>query len=81
MFVSLSPDSLADSLERPDIQNGELGGAAREGKEAKKKKPQEDSSTAGPSRGREEGGDLSQHRVQVTGISLQFQACKQLFKL
>lgn len=70
MFLSLSPDSLADSPERPDIQNGEHGGAAQEGKEAKKKKSQEDSSTAGPSRGREEGGELSQHRVQVTSVPL-----------
>lgn len=65
-----SPDSLADSLEQPPAQAGRLNGghgeAAREGKEkeAKKKGSPEDSSTAGPSRGREEGGERSQHKVQ-----------------
>lgn len=60
-----SPDSLADSLEQGDIQNGDHSEAAREGKEAKQKGSQEGSSTAGPSRGQDEGGDRSQHRVQV----------------
>lgn len=55
---SSSPDSLADSLEQPPAQNG---GHTEAGKEKK----EEDSSTAGPSRGREEGGDRSQHKVQV----------------
>ncbi|XP_059180383.1 ankyrin-3-like isoform X2 [Centropristis striata] len=65
-----SPDSLADSLEQPptrtDKQNGGHIDTAREGKEkeAKKKGSQEDSSTAGPSKGREEGGERSQHKVQ-----------------
>ncbi|XP_070846114.1 ankyrin-3-like isoform X37 [Chaetodon trifascialis] len=65
-----SPDSPADSLEQPpaqtDGQNGGHGDAAGEGKEkeAKRKGSQEDSSTAGPSRGREEGGERSQHKVQ-----------------
>ncbi len=71
IFHSPSPDSLADSLEQPpaqtDRQNGGHSDAAREGKEqeAKRKGSQEDSSTAGPSRGREEGGERSQHKVQV----------------
>lgn len=60
-----SPDSLADSLEQGDRQNGDHSEAAREGKEVKQKGSQEGSSTAGPSRGRNEGGDLSQRRVQV----------------
>lgn len=64
-----SPDSLADSLEQGDIQNGDHSEAAREGKEAKQKGSQEGSSTVGPSRGRDEGGDRSQHRVQV-GVCL-----------
>ncbi|XP_063749384.1 ankyrin-3 isoform X18 [Eleginops maclovinus] len=65
-----SPDSLADSLEQPPAkavrQNGGHIDAAREGKEnqAKRKGSQEDSSTAGPSGGREEGGEKSQHKVQ-----------------
>ncbi|XP_074475192.1 ankyrin-1-like isoform X3 [Sebastes fasciatus] len=67
-----SPDSLADSLEQPaaaqtDRHNGGHIDAAREGKEkeSKRKGSQEDSSTAGPSRGREEeGGERSQHKVQ-----------------
>ncbi|XP_044035121.1 ankyrin-3-like isoform X48 [Siniperca chuatsi] len=65
-----SPDSLADSLEQPpaqtDRQNGGHGDETREGKEKenKRKGPQEDSSTVGPSRGREEGGERSQHKVQ-----------------
>ncbi|XP_047464443.1 ankyrin-3-like isoform X41 [Mugil cephalus] len=58
-----SPDSLADSLEQPPAQNGGHTEAAGEGK-AKEAKKKEDSSTAGPSRGREEGGDRSQHKVQ-----------------
>ncbi|KAM4525441.1 ankyrin-3-like isoform 4-T4 [Odontesthes bonariensis] len=53
-----SPDSLADSLEQPPAQNG------NHTETAKRKGSQEDSSTAGPSRGREEGGDRSQHKVQ-----------------
>lgn len=70
-FTPPSPDSLADSLEQPpaqaDRQNGGHSDAAREAKEkeAKRKGSQEDSSTAGPSRGREEGGERSQHKVQV----------------
>lgn len=70
-FYSLSPDTLDESLQQPaaqtDMQNGDLGDAAREGKEkeAKKKRSQEDVRTVGPSRGRE-GGDRSQHRVQVS---------------
>ncbi|KAI3365504.1 hypothetical protein L3Q82_010580 [Scortum barcoo] len=66
-----SPDSLADSLEQPpaqtDRQNGDHSDAAREGKgkdATRKGSQQEDSSTAGPSRGREEGGERSQHKVQ-----------------
>ncbi|XP_030610367.1 ankyrin-3-like [Archocentrus centrarchus] len=64
-----SPNSLADSLEEPQVQTSKQNGghteAAREGmgKEAKRKESQEDSSTAGPSRG-QEGGDRSQHKVQ-----------------
>uniref|UniRef100_A0A4W6CAM5 Ankyrin 3 n=1 Tax=Lates calcarifer TaxID=8187 RepID=A0A4W6CAM5_LATCA len=64
-------ETLADSLEQPPAQTSRLNGGhtdtAREGKakEARKKGSQEDSSTAGPSRGREEGGDRSQHKVQV----------------
>ena len=71
-FPSLSPNTLHESLQQPaaqtDIQNGDLGDAAREGKqkEAKKKRSQEDVRTVGPSRGQEEGGDRSQHRVQVS---------------
>ncbi|XP_069373766.1 ankyrin-3-like isoform X35 [Paralichthys olivaceus] len=61
-----SPDSLADSLEQPPPptirQNG--GQSDVKGKEAKRKGSQEDSSTAGPSRGRDEAGDRSQHKVQ-----------------
>lgn len=63
--IHLSPDSLADSLEQGDIQNGDHSEAAREGKEAKQKGSQVGSSTAGPSRGQDEGGDRSQHRIQV----------------
>ncbi|XP_029311879.1 ankyrin-3-like isoform X3 [Cottoperca gobio] len=65
-----SPDSLADSLEQPPArthrQNGGHIDAAREGKEkeAKRTVSQEDSSTAGPSQGRQEGGERSQHKVQ-----------------
>ncbi|XP_049916912.1 ankyrin-3-like isoform X14 [Epinephelus moara] len=65
-----SPDSLVDSLEQPppqsDKQNGAHIDTAREEREseAKRKGSQEDSSTAGPSRGQEEGGDRSQHKVQ-----------------
>ncbi|XP_040922780.1 ankyrin-3-like isoform X2 [Toxotes jaculatrix] len=65
-----SPESLADSLEQPPTQTNKQNGGqtdvAREGKEkeAKRKGSQEDSSTAGPSRGREEGVDKSQHKVQ-----------------
>ncbi|XP_070707513.1 ankyrin-3-like [Pempheris klunzingeri] len=65
-----SPDSLADSLEQPPAQtdrhNGGHGDLAREAKETtdKRKGSQEDSSTAGPSRGREEAGERSQHKVQ-----------------
>ncbi|XP_034426421.1 ankyrin-3-like isoform X8 [Hippoglossus hippoglossus] len=62
-----SPDSLADSLEQPPPpttrQNGGQSGAAREAKD-KEAKRKEDSSTAGPSRGRDEAGDRSQHKVQ-----------------
>ncbi|CAI5658254.1 unnamed protein product [Oreochromis niloticus] len=65
-----SPDSLADSLEEPQVQTNEQNGghteSAREGmeKEPRRKESQEDSSTAGPSRGDEEGGNKSQHKVQ-----------------
>ncbi|XP_078019193.1 ankyrin-3-like isoform X27 [Epinephelus lanceolatus] len=65
-----SPDSLVDSLEQPPSQSDKQNGAhidtAREEKEseAKRKGSQEESSTAGPSRGQEEGGDRSQHKVQ-----------------
>ncbi|XP_034073910.1 ankyrin-3-like isoform X17 [Gymnodraco acuticeps] len=65
-----SPDSLADSLEQPPAkanrQNGGHIDTVRDGKEkeAKRKGSQEDSSTAGPSGGREEGGERSQHKVQ-----------------
>ena len=72
VFLSASPDSLADSLEQPpaqtDRQNGGHVDEAREGKEKEAKTTkasQEDSSTAGPSRAREEGGERSQHKVQV----------------
>uniref|UniRef100_A0A673B242 Ankyrin 3 n=1 Tax=Sphaeramia orbicularis TaxID=375764 RepID=A0A673B242_9TELE len=64
---------LADSLEQPptktDRQNGGHTHAARNGKDdTKRKGSQEDSSTAGPSKGRDEkaeNGDRSQHKVQV----------------
>ncbi|TKS89498.1 Ankyrin-3 [Collichthys lucidus] len=66
-----SPDSLADSLEQPPPQAERQNGghhidATREAKEkeAKRKGSQGDSSTAGPSKGREEGGERSQHKVQ-----------------
>ncbi|KAK5881569.1 hypothetical protein CesoFtcFv8_022350 [Champsocephalus esox] len=65
-----SPDSLADSLEQPPAkanrQNGGHIDTVRDGKEkeAKRKGSQEDSSTAGPSGGQEEGGERSQHKVQ-----------------
>lgn len=65
-----SPDSLADSLEEPQVQTNKQNGghteSAREGmeKEPRRKESQEDSSTAGPSRGDEEGGNKSQHKVQ-----------------
>ncbi|XP_056285792.1 ankyrin-3-like isoform X25 [Pseudoliparis swirei] len=58
-----SPDSLADSPEA-DRHNGGHDHAASEEKEAKRTRPQEDSSTAGPSRGRQEAGERSQHKVQ-----------------
>ncbi|KAM6896953.1 ankyrin-3-like [Xenentodon cancila] len=57
-----SPDSLADSLEQPQAQNG--GHAQGKEREAKKKGAQEDSSTAGPGRRADKGGDRSQHKVQ-----------------
>ncbi|XP_042253911.1 ankyrin-3-like isoform X1 [Thunnus maccoyii] len=66
----VSPDSLADSPAQTHKQNGGHTDVAREEKEkeAKRKGSQEDSSTAGPSKGledkREEGGDRSQHKVQ-----------------
>lgn len=56
--LSPSPDSLADSLEQPPAQSDRQNGGQRKGS-------QEDSSTAGPSREQEEGGDRSQHKVQV----------------
>ncbi|XP_029933551.1 ankyrin-3-like isoform X3 [Myripristis murdjan] len=69
-----SPDSLADSPEKAETQTERQNGAhaepSREGKEMedKRKGSQEDSSTAGPSRGREdkreEGDDRSQHKAQ-----------------
>ncbi|XP_035853459.1 ankyrin-3-like isoform X8 [Sander lucioperca] len=64
-----SPDCLA-SLEQPPAQTDRKNGghidAASEGKEkeGKRKASQGDSSTAGPSRGREDGGEKSQHKVQ-----------------
>lgn len=68
VFRPLSPDSLADSLEQRPAQNGDHTPAAMKGKEkeAKKMGHQEDSSTAGPGRGGEKGGDRSQHKVQVS---------------
>nr|XP_046232773.1 ankyrin-3-like isoform X6 [Scatophagus argus] len=57
-----SPDSLADSLEQPPAQADRHNGDRSD--EAKKKGSQEDSSTAGPSRGHEDGGERSQHKVQ-----------------
>ncbi|XP_010785950.1 ankyrin-3-like, partial [Notothenia coriiceps] len=67
-----SPDSLADSLEQPPAkanrQNGGHIDTVREGKEAKRKESQEESSTAGPSGGQEEGGERSQHKVQRSAI-------------
>uniref|UniRef100_A0A3Q2CIX3 Ankyrin 3 n=1 Tax=Cyprinodon variegatus TaxID=28743 RepID=A0A3Q2CIX3_CYPVA len=59
-----SPDSPADSLEQPPAQNG--GHTDRETKEkgAKGNGADEDSRTAGPGRGREDGGEKSQHKVQ-----------------
>ncbi|XP_062298019.1 ankyrin-3-like isoform X1 [Scomber scombrus] len=65
-----SPDSLADVPAQTHKQNGGHTDAAREEKEkeSKRKGSQEDSSTAGPSRGqenkKEEGGERSQHKVQ-----------------
>uniref|UniRef100_A0AAX7UKJ2 Ankyrin 3 n=1 Tax=Astatotilapia calliptera TaxID=8154 RepID=A0AAX7UKJ2_ASTCA len=65
-----SPDSLADSLEEPQVQTNKQNGgqteAAREGMEKvpRRKESQEDSSTAGPSRGDKDGGNRSQHKVQ-----------------
>ncbi|XP_061564917.1 ankyrin-3-like isoform X37 [Cololabis saira] len=61
-----SPEALADSLEQPPAQNGDHAAAAQEGKEreAKKKGAREDSSTSGPGRRAEKGGDRSQHKVQ-----------------
>uniref|UniRef100_A0A3Q1EFS7 Ankyrin 3 n=1 Tax=Acanthochromis polyacanthus TaxID=80966 RepID=A0A3Q1EFS7_9TELE len=56
------PDSLVDSLEQTPAQNG---GHTEASGDRKKKESQEDSSTAGPSKGREDGGDRSQHKVQV----------------
>ncbi|XP_037547488.1 ankyrin-3 [Nematolebias whitei] len=53
-----SAESPTDSLEQPPALNG----GDRE--TAKKKTPQEDRSTAGPSKGREEGGNKTQHKVQ-----------------
>uniref|UniRef100_A0A665V9E1 Ankyrin 3 n=1 Tax=Echeneis naucrates TaxID=173247 RepID=A0A665V9E1_ECHNA len=62
-FPPRSPETLTHSPE----QNGVQTAASREGKdkEAKKRGSQEDGSTAGPSRGREEGGSSSQHKAQV----------------
>uniref|UniRef100_A0A8C3AZ10 Ankyrin 3 n=1 Tax=Cyclopterus lumpus TaxID=8103 RepID=A0A8C3AZ10_CYCLU len=64
-----SPDSLADSLEPPhaDRHNGGHVHAASEEKEkeAARTGSQEDGSTAGLSRGRQEAGERSQHKVQV----------------
>ncbi|XP_078134780.1 ankyrin-1-like isoform X19 [Sander vitreus] len=64
-----SPDCLASleqSLAQTDRKNGGHIDAASEGKEkeAKRKGSQGDSSTAGPSREREDGGEKSQHKVQ-----------------
>ncbi|XP_076743799.1 ankyrin-3 isoform X3 [Maylandia zebra] len=69
-----SPDSLADSLEEPQVQTNKQNGgqteAAREGMEKvpRRKESQEDSSTAGPSRGDKDGGNRSQHKVQESVI-------------
>ncbi|XP_047232538.1 ankyrin-3-like isoform X32 [Girardinichthys multiradiatus] len=62
-----SPESPADSLEQPLAQNGGHTEPAREGKEkeARRTGAKEDSRTAGPSRGREDVGDKSQHKVQL----------------
>ncbi|XP_068610298.1 ankyrin-3-like [Brachionichthys hirsutus] len=65
-----SPDTLADPLEQPpghtDRPNGDHSHSARGGKarEDKKKGSQEDSRAGGASRGWEEGGERSQHKLQ-----------------
>lgn len=61
-----SPDSPADSLEQPSAQNGGHTEPTRDGKgkETKRKETEEDSRTAGPSRGQEDVGDKFQHKVQ-----------------
>ncbi|XP_034050589.1 ankyrin-3-like isoform X3 [Thalassophryne amazonica] len=71
-----SPDSLADSPKKPedrtDKHNGGHTDPARK-EEAKRRRSQEDSSTAGPSRGsdekRGERGDSSQHNIQSADSS------------
>ncbi|XP_062234953.1 ankyrin-3-like isoform X6 [Platichthys flesus] len=59
-----SPDSLADSLEQPPPPTSRLNGGHSDVAQEKEAKRKEDSSTAGPSRGRDEAGDRSQHKVQ-----------------
>lgn len=59
MFLSPSPESLADSLETSTRDDGD-------GEEAKKKGPKEGSSLAGPSRRPEEGGDRPHPGAQVS---------------
>lgn len=55
-FLSLSPDSLVDSLET----------STRDEEAQKKKGSEEGGGTAGPSKRPEDGGDGSQPRVQVS---------------
>lgn len=63
-----SPDSLADLSElnvgRSGRHNGGHGADAEE-EEARRKGSQGGGSTAGPSGGRQEGGERSQHKAQV----------------
>uniref|UniRef100_A0A1A7YNT6 Ankyrin 3b n=1 Tax=Iconisemion striatum TaxID=60296 RepID=A0A1A7YNT6_9TELE len=62
-----SSDSPSDSLEKRPAQNG--GQSEAKEKESKRKTAQEDSSTPGPSRRQEEGGDKTQHKVQPADAS------------
>ncbi|KAM8836558.1 LOW QUALITY PROTEIN: uncharacterized protein AB9W97_002188 [Spinachia spinachia] len=63
-----SPDSLADLSERHAAQSDRRNGgyADVEDEEARKKGSQGDSSTAGQSGGRQEGGERSQHKAQAS---------------